>query len=150
LKFIKKKSSGYGYSGFGGYGYWFDVNWGEIFLNLNFTGRQVRVRWGVGTRARVHGRRVNEYGYNRFFPKKRDLPFSNPYLCTRLYPSTGTDIVGTGHEYTGTDCTQLVLANPYVKPWSKYVGTTSQYLIGCEQINLPTFSYYIYHTRYFF
>jgi hypothetical protein len=42
----------------------------------------------AGTRARLHGRRVNGYKYNEFFPKKTDRPFSNPYPCTRLLAYT--------------------------------------------------------------
>jgi hypothetical protein len=49
-----------------------------------------------------YGQRVNGYGYNGFFPKKTDRPFSNPYPFTRLYPGTGTGTAGTGHGYTGT------------------------------------------------
>jgi hypothetical protein len=36
------------------------------------------------TVQRVRGRRVNEYGYNEFFSKKTDRPFSNPYPYTCL------------------------------------------------------------------
>jgi hypothetical protein len=66
---------------FGGYGYWFDVNRGEFFWNLNFTGRRVN-------------------GYNGFFPKKRWLALLKPvpvYPFTCLYPGTGT--AGTRHGY---------------------------------------------------
>jgi hypothetical protein len=59
-------------SGFTGrrVGYWFDVNRGKNFWNLNFAGM------GAGT--------------TDFFQEKRDRSFSNPYPFTRLYPDTGT------------------------------------------------------------
>jgi hypothetical protein len=38
---------------------------------------------GTGT-GRGYAGPVNGYGYNEFFPKKTDRPFSNPYPCTRL------------------------------------------------------------------
>jgi hypothetical protein len=51
-----------------------------------------------------------------FFQKKTDRPFSIPYPFTRLYPGTGTNTAGTGHGYTGTDCTRRFLANLYFCP----------------------------------
>jgi hypothetical protein len=68
-----------------GYGYDFELMWtGGKFLKFE-----------------NHG-----CGYNGFFPKKTNQPFSNPYQFTRLYLGTGTD-----RGYTGTGCTRRVLAN---------------------------------------
>jgi hypothetical protein len=71
-----------------GYGYRFDVNRGQIFeISISRVGE-----YGyVGT-----GYAGGGYGYNGFFLKKGDRPFSNPYPFTRLYPGTDT---GTGHGY---------------------------------------------------
>jgi hypothetical protein len=66
----------------------------------------------AGTRAagkRVQVQRV-------FSQKKTDRPFSNPYPFTRLYPGTGTYTVGTGHGYTGTDCTRAGFSKPLPPP----------------------------------
>jgi hypothetical protein len=57
------------------------------------TGTRVQARAAgggyAGGRRRVDG---YGYGYNGFFPKKTDRPFSNPYPFTRLYPGTGTRV----------------------------------------------------------
>jgi hypothetical protein len=79
------------------------------------------VRADTGVRVRGYGPYTSgEYAggrYNGFFSKKKcDRPFSNPYPSTRLYPGTDTDTADTGHGYTGRDCAQRVLANPYVRP----------------------------------
>jgi hypothetical protein len=59
----------------------------------------------VGTQVRVHGRRVNGYGYNEFFSKKMVTSPSQTRTHVPVYPPIPR------HEFIGTDCTRRVLAN---------------------------------------